>query len=167
MKFMLFTATAMTLMTASLSYAQGTEDNYDFKNTRNLEAQTGFTALNLDRPIVQDAVEEQPTPQQLNRIESAAGQAVETPTAPSEPTVSMTQQGTEPSAPMTKSVIYLDEIQPSTGEEATTMQTTPNEVIMREEGEAQTVIRTQTIIGNTDTGVDPEKVIKALEDRKN
>lgn len=123
MKYFILTAVALSLISIQNANAQGTEQNYDIKNTQNLESQAGFTVLNFDQPITQDvvqeAVQETMTPQDLNAIESAAGD--------------------------------IENLEPST------------DVLMLENGTAETIIRTQKIIGNTDTGVDPDVILRAVE----
>ena len=103
-------------------------------------------------------------------------------TAPQQPTVEASTSANQ-AMPIDQTVTaetemldptQLNEMQPAAGNmiEPDAMANTTStmaasapqpEVVMVEDGSAQTVFTTKTIIGNTDTGVNPETVLQALE----
>ena len=222
--------TAVTSVHAQMAQPVATEQNYDVKNTTNLQSNAGFIGLEVGRnPISSDnttagvVAQNQITAAQLNAMQPAAGDVntntnmntnmaadaavptttnaqtrttimapqppaqvaaptVASPSMPAAPAVSQANNNPQmpaqnnasvsgtspmPTAPVTSQGQANFELNAKAPAAAiSTKEIVEVDTIQPAGGEGQTVVKTHKIIGNTDTGVNPDKILQAIENQE-
>jgi hypothetical protein len=133
------------------------EQNYDMKNTENLKNDTGFVALRDPNAISGNNMEEQPA------MVPAMTTQIQTPTVPQ--VIVQTPTELDVTQPVATPVVQMQPVAANTNVELDNVSTlgSASDVIMVDDVSAQPVFITKKIVGNTDTGVNPEQVLRALE----